>query len=184
MILSVLVTLANGFEELEAISVIDVLRRAKCEVLVAKVGNDDLVATSQTGVKIKCDIHLNSVDSSILEGIVFPGGWGGTMELANETKLTEILELLNKNNKIIAAICAAPFALFKHGILTNQNFTCYPSVEEKIDNPNYKTQSVVQDGNIITSKGPGSALEFALYLAEIFTSKEVAREVKEGMLIA
>ncbi len=180
----VAVTLANGFEELEAISVIDVLRRSKCDVKVVKVGDKNLIATSQSGVKIECDAHLDSIKAESLSGIVFPGGWGGTMELANEVKLTEILEILNKNNKIIAAICAAPFALFKHGILTNQNFTCYPSVEEKIKNPNYKAQSVVQDGNLITSKGPGSALEFALYLAEVFTSKEVAEEVKKGMLVA
>lgn len=187
---SVLVALAKGFEELEAISVIDVLRRAGCDVIVAKVEskNDvldsNLIVESQKGVKIVADKFLSAVDCECLDGIVFPGGWEGTQNLIASSFLKEVLEKLNAKGRIIAAICAAPLALFKHGILKGQAFTCYPSIEKMIENPQYKTDfNVIQDGNLITSRGPATALEFAFYLASVFVGEQKAKELKAEMLV-
>lgn len=178
----VLIPLGKGFEELEAISVIDVLRRVGCEVIVASL-DDSLEVLSQGGVKVVAEVSLKQVDSASLDAVVFPGGWEGTQNLIASSPLKEIVLQLHSNNKIIAAICAAPLALFKMGVLESCDFTCYPSIEKMIENPNYKTHSnVIQSGNVITSKGPATALEFAFYLAEILTSKQKAQEVKEGML--
>ncbi|MBX7491308.1 DJ-1 family glyoxalase III [Helicobacter turcicus] len=188
---NVLIALAKGFEEIEAIAVIDVLRRAGCNVIVAKVDSNsdnavldsNLIVESQKGVKIVADVILSAVDSKSLDGIVFPGGWEGTQNLIASSALKEILELLNTREKIIAAICAAPLALFKHNILKGQAFTCYPSIEAMIDNKNYKASlNVVQDGNIITSRGPATALEFAFYLASVFVGEQKAKEIQAEML--
>ena len=186
---NVLVALAEGFEEIEAISVIDVLRRADCNVIVAKVGFDNriddssLVVKSQKGVQIVADNLLSAVNYENLDGIVFPGGWIGTQNLIASSRLRTILESLNKKRKIIAAICAAPLMLFEHGILKEQVFTCYPRIESMIDNKNYKSDmNVVQDGNIITSKGPATAMEFAFYLADVFAGKQKAKEIQNEML--
>ncbi|MCI5968064.1 DJ-1 family glyoxalase III [Helicobacter sp.] len=197
MAVNVLVVLAKGFEELEAISVIDVLRRADCNVIVAKVEanveeklefkNDildsNLIVESQKGVKVVADKFLNAVDCKSLDGIVFPGGWEGTQNLIASSILKEVLEKLNAKGKIIAAICAAPLALFKHGILKEQSFTCYPSIEKMIENPHYKADSnVIQEGNVITSRGPATALEFAFYLASVFVGKQKTKEIQAEML--
>lgn len=185
---NILVVLANGFEEIEAVSVIDVLRRAGCRVIVAKLDCDNhamldshLIVESQKGVKIVADMLLNAVDCDVLDGIVLPGGWNGTQGLIASDTLREILHLLDRDNRVIAAICAAPLALFKHEILRNRAFTCYPSIETMIGSENYKPDAnVVQDGNLVTSRGPATALEFAFYLASIFTDK--AKVIQEEML--
>ena len=177
----VLIPLAKGFEELEAITIIDMLRRAKCEVLIASI-NENLEVLSQGGIKIIADLNLSSVDKKNLDVIVFPGGLEGTYNLADCKLLSEITNFLYENNKIVAAICAAPFALFKMGILKEQNFTCYPGMQKQIQNPNYKEEIVVRDGNIITSRGPATALDFALFLIEVLMGDEKAQEIKKGIL--
>ena len=160
----VLIPLGKGFEELEAITIIDVLRRVGCEVVVASL-NDSLEVISQGGIKVIAD------------------GWEGTQNLIASGELKEIVLKLHSDCKIIAAICAAPLALFKMGVLENCDFTCYPGIEKNIENINYKKdKNVIQSGHIITSKGPATALEFAFYLAEILASKQKAQEIKEGML--
>ena len=186
---NVLIALARGFEELEAISVIDVLRRAGCNVVVAKV--DDVIAMedsnriveSQKGVKVVADVLLSEVSGKSLEGIVLPGGWEGVQNLIASSSLGKILDTLNTERKVIAAICAAPLALFKHNLLKTQSFTCYPSIQKMIDNPNYQGNfNVVEDGHIITSRGPATALEFAFYLVRIFMGEQKAKEIQEEML--
>ncbi|TLD86732.1 DJ-1 family glyoxalase III [Helicobacter sp. MIT 05-5294] len=182
----VLIPLAKGFEEIEAICVIDVLRRVGCEVILAAVdkeSQESLVVESQSGVKIVADLKISEIQANNLDGVVLPGGWEGTQNLIASTALHAILSELNEKERICAAICAAPLALFKHKILTNQNFTCYPSIEKEIDNPHYKADSnVVQDGNLITSRGPATALEFAFFLARVFAGEQKSQEVQTGML--
>lgn len=186
---NVLIPLGKGFEELEAISVIDVLRRAGCNVVVAKVdavlaGEDSTrVVESQKGVKVLADVLLSEVRSEDFDGIVLPGGWEGVQHLIASALLGKILDTLNARKKVIAAICAAPLALFKHNLLKTQSFTCYPSIQKMIDNPNYQANSnVVEDGHIITSRGPATALEFAFYLVRIFVGEQKAKEIQEEML--
>lgn len=177
----ILVPLGNGFEELEAISVIDVLRRTGCEVVIASL-NENLEVISQGKVKIIAQMLLSQIQVEDFDGVVLPGGWEGTQNFIASSQLSQIIHELKNQNKIIAAICAAPFALFKMGILGEKNFTCYPGIEKMIDNPNYTQRNVVVDGNLITSRGPATALEFALHLGEVFAGKEKAKEVGEGML--
>lgn len=182
----VLIPLGKGFEEVEAISVIDVLRRVGCKVILAAVDEESqktLVVESQGGVKLVADIRITEVLSSGIDGIVLPGGWENTQNLIQSKELGKLLEDLNKRNRIIGAICAAPLALFKHNILTTQKFTCYPSIETEINNPHYQASpNVVQDGNLITSRGPATALEFAFFLARIFAGEQKAKEIRLGML--
>ncbi|TLD85226.1 DJ-1 family protein [Helicobacter sp. MIT 11-5569] len=182
----VLIPLAKGFEEIEAISVVDVLRRTGCEVILAAVdekSQETLIVESQGGVKVVADLKITEIQADNLDAVVLPGGWEGTQNLIASSALHTILSELNAKGKICAAICAAPLALFKHNILINQNFTCYPSIEEMIENSNYKADSnIVQDSNIITSRGPATALEFAFYLASLLGSEQKSKEVQAGML--
>ena len=182
----VLIPIGKGYEEIEAISVIDVLRRAGCKVILAAVDEESqktLVVESQGGVKLVADIKIIEVLSSSIDGIVLPGGWENTQNLIKSKELGKLLKDLSKRNRIIGAICAAPLALFKHNILTTQRFTCYPGIEKEIKNPIYEPNSnVVCEGNLITSRGPATALEFAFFLASVFAGEQQSEEVQVGML--
>ncbi|MDE5602523.1 MAG: DJ-1/PfpI family protein [Helicobacter sp.] len=182
MVARVLIPLGDGFEELEAISIIDVLRRVGCEVILASL-KTSLEVSSQGKVKLIADKNIFDIQADSLDAVVFPGGWEGTQNLANSESLKHILHTLDTKGKIIAAICAAPLALFKMGILKDKRFTCYPGIEEMISNNNYQAMpNVIEDGNVITSRGPATALEFAFVLAEKLVGLEKAQEIKKGML--
>lgn len=183
MVVRVLIPLADGFEELEAISIIDVLRRVGCEVILASL-KTSLEVSSQGKVKFIVDKSIFEIQADCLDAVVFPGGWEGTQNLANSESLKHILEILHNKGKIIGAICAAPLALFKMGILENKRFTCYPGIEGMITNNYYQAMhNVVEDANIITSRGPATALEFAFILAEKLVGLEKTQEIKKGMLV-
>lgn len=177
----VLIPLGDGFEDLEAISVIDVLRRVGVEVHLASL-TKELAVTSNCGIIMQTKVRIEEVEAKDYEGVIMPGGFGGVQNMIGSETLAKVVRKIHSEGKIVAAICAAPLALFKMGVLQEAKFTCYPSVENEIKNPNYVCENVVQDGNIITSRGPATALEFAYYLAEIFVGKEKALEVKKGML--
>ena len=177
----VLVPLATGFEEIEAVSIIDILRRAGIDVIVAAVSSR-LEVQGANGININSDILIEDVDSTTLDMIVLPGGWGGTDILATNKIVQEIIKELNTQEKFVGAICAAPFALNKAGVL-KEKFTCYPSVEEQIDNTGYdSTQKVIKDKNIITSKGPATAICFALEIVKELIGDEMYTQLKQGLL--
>lgn len=186
MSVRVLIPLGKGFEEVEAISVIDVLRRVGCEVILAAVDEESqkaLVVESQSGLKVSVNVKITEVLASSIDSIVLPGGWEGTQNLIKSKEVGALLADLHKRGRVIGAICAAPLALFKHNILINQNFTCYPSIEENIANQNYiPHQAVVKDGNLITSRGPATALCFGFALAKELVGEAKTREVQRGML--
>jgi 4-methyl-5(b-hydroxyethyl)-thiazole monophosphate biosynthesis len=177
----VLVPLALGFEELEAIAIIDVLRRAEIEVIVA--GVDKKTVSGANGIKVEADTLISEVSSDDLDMVVLPGGWGGTDILAINENVQNILKEMNAKDKKIGAICAAPFALSEAGVLKD-NFTCYPSVEERIEkNSGYNSsQMVVRDGNVITSRGPGTAICFGLQIVRDLIGEEMYNGLKEGLL--
>lgn len=179
---TVLVPLAKGFEEIEAVSLIDVLRRAHIEVLVASLDHEALVQGAN-GIVIEADVEIKNVYCDILDMIVLPGGWDGTYALADDENVQRILKEMNKHDKNIGAICAAPFALDKAGVLKN-SFTCYPSVEEKINHKGYVgvDNMVVEDENIMTSRGPATAICFALEIVKKLKGEELYNEVKSGLL--
>ena len=178
----VLVPIAKGFEEIEAVSIIDVLRRAEIEVFVASLDGKSLVKGAN-GITIETDLEVKSVNADEIDMIVLPGGWDGTYALADDENVQKILKEMNAKGKNIAAICAAPFALNAAGVL-KQNFTCYPSVEEQIRQEGYQGDKamIVEDGNVMTSRGPGTAICFALQIVKTLVGDEVYSGLKEGVL--
>lgn len=177
----VAVILANGFEEIEAITSIDVLRRANINVDV--VGLDELEISGAHGLCVMADRLLDDISASEYDMIVLPGGLPGAEHLANSEKLGKILREANLAGKKLAAICAAPMALEKAGVLGDR-FTCYPGFEANVrsDLRGYEDKSVLIDKNIITAKGPAFSMEFALCLVRVLSGDSVYNDVKNGLL--
>jgi len=179
--IKVLVPLAKGFEEIEAITIIDVLRRAEIEVIVASLDDNSLVKGANN-ITVQADLEIKDINSDELDMIVLPGGWDGTYALADDANVQTILKEMDAKGKDIGAICAAPFALNKAGVL-KQNFTCYPSVEEQIREDGYtSSQKVVQDTNVMTSRGPATAICFALEIVKKLKGEEMYSMLKDGLL--
>jgi 4-methyl-5(b-hydroxyethyl)-thiazole monophosphate biosynthesis len=178
---SVLVPLATGFEEIEAVSIIDVLRRGGIEVVTASVYDDQSV-TGANGITIIANNSIKNVISEDFDMIILPGGIPGAEHLRDNEKVQELLKEFNKEDKKIAAICAAPIALHKAGVL-RENYTCYPSYEEGIGGDGFTDkQKVVIDQNIITSRGPGTAICFALEIVKTLVGDDTYSALKEGLL--
>ena len=178
----VLVPLAKGFEEIEAVSIIDILRRAEIDVMVASLDAHTLVQGTN-GITIQTDFQVKDVRVNELDMIVLPGGWDGTYALAEDTNVQKLLKEMDARGKNIAAICAAPYALNKAGVL-KEKYTCYPSVEEEIQKEGYQGERamVVEDENIMTSRGPATALCFALAIVKKLKGEEVYKRIKTGVL--
>ena len=176
--MKILVPLAEGFEEIETTTIIDVLRRGGLKVVTA--GLSGITVKGSKGVKIIADAELKNINLEELSAIVLPGGYPGYINLAQSQKLQEIIKKFNSQNKTVAAICGGPTVLAKAGILNNRNATVYPGLEKELPNPTDKR--VVVDGNVITSQGPATAMEFALKLVEILSGKDKAKEIKEQLL--
>jgi len=177
----VLVPIAKGFEEIEAISIIDVLRRANIDVVVAGVGESKTVEGAN-GIKIECDTLANTLSAEDLNMVVLPGGWGGTDILSKDEHIQKILKDMASSDKRVGAICAAPFALNQAGVLADE-FTCYPSVEEQINKNGYRSDKmVVKSGNVMTSRGPGTALCFGLSIVRELAGEEQYQALKSGLL--
>ena len=176
----VLVTLAPGFEEIEAVTVIDVLRRSGARVSIA--GTIDGLIEGSRGVKVAPDGYLNNMNTDDLDLLVLPGGQPGTDNLKNDPRITALLKKMADKKKLIGAICAAPIILEKNGLLQNRKRTSHPSVKEVLTGNLYLEESVVVDQNIITSRGPGTAMEFALKLVELLFGKDRMKLVNNGVL--
>jgi len=182
---SVLLPLAAGFEELEAVALIDVMRRGGIEVRIAYI-DDSLghgkVVIGANGIGVKSDTALKNVIAEDFDMMVLPGGWDGTYALAENARVITMLQEF-KANKIVGAMCAAPYALKKAGVLGN-DYTCYPGAKDEIDHPGYREDmKVVTDGNVMTSRGPGTAVCFGLAIVERLVGKESMQAVKDGMLL-
>jgi protein deglycase len=177
----VLVPLANGFEEIEAVSLIDVMRRGGIEVMVCAL-DENLDVLGANSITIKADRPIDGIKAEDIDMIVLPGGWGGTNALAQSEYVQNLLKEMDKNNKLIGAICAAPYALHTAGVL-KENFTCYPSVEEQIRTDGYSSdRAVVECGNVITSRGPATAICFGLEIVKKLVDNETYEALKGGLL--
>ncbi|MBD3796718.1 MAG: DJ-1/PfpI family protein [Campylobacterales bacterium] len=178
----VLVPLANGFEEIEAVTIIDVLRRAEIDVLIGALKAQPYVAGAHK-MFLQTDCLVEKVTADMIDMIVLPGGWGGTLALAEDENVQKLLKDMDAKGKEIGAICAAPLALHKAGVL-KQNYTCYPSVEEEIRTNGFVGDKamVVEDGNVMTSRGPATAMCFALAIVKKLKGIEVYNSVKNGLL--
>lgn len=177
----VLVPLAKGFEDIEAVAVIDVLRRGGVEVVTAALGADTEVPSAH-GVLMRAEAKLNEVIDEEFDAIVLPGGGEGTDNLKNCDSLIARIVRQAKDGKLLAAICAAPTVLQEAGVLDPSQFvTCYPTCQMEVD-CNYVNEPVVEHENIITGQAPGSAVVFALVVLQALTDELVAKKVARGMV--
>jgi 4-methyl-5(b-hydroxyethyl)-thiazole monophosphate biosynthesis len=173
----VIIPLPDGFDEIEAFTVIEVLRRAGVEVFIA--GAPSKFVTSMHKVKMQVDGMFDEVDLNKYDAIVLPGG-AGYMTLVNSTVMINAITDFSKQGKIVAAICGAPMALVKAGILKGKRATIAPGLEKNLDMP--RGERVIVDGNIITSQAPGTAMEFSLKIVELLLGKPKALQVKQSIL--
>ena len=174
------IVLANGFEELEAISIIDMLRRADSDALA--VGLEKECVRGTHDIELVADEILDDIKVSEFSMIVLPGGLPGAENLAKSEKLGKILRDFDANSTKIGAICAAPWALATAGVLKS-SYTCYPGFENQIAHPGYtNSANVVKDQNIMTSKGPATAMEFALQIVRELKGEQVYSKLKSDLL--
>ncbi len=165
----VLVYFANGFEELEALAPVDVLRRGGFEVITVGVGLKHI--TGAHGVEIICDAVDSEVADMLPEAVILPGGMPGTLNLKNSSKVTDMVTKTYDRGAIVAAICAAPSVLGALSILKGRTATCFPGFEGELDGAILSDAPVCVDGNVVTAKGAGVALEFAFTLLDLLTGK-------------
>jgi 4-methyl-5(b-hydroxyethyl)-thiazole monophosphate biosynthesis len=179
----VLVPMADGVEEIEAVTIIDVLRRAGVEVVCA--GLSEKPVTASRKVKLIPDRSLGEVKDETFDMVVLPGGGDGVENLKGDPRIKAILQRMSQKQKWVTAICAAPTLLAAYGLLEGKKATSHPRRRDQtaVEKVNYQEQRVVQDGHIITSRGPGTALEFALKLVEVLCGREKVRELKEALVM-
>ena len=177
-----LVPFAEGAEEMEAVIAIDTLRRGGWEVTVAGLAEGP--ATASRGVRILPDLTWEEADPQAYDYLVLPGGGPGTERLAGHAGLLDAIRQFDRENKGIAAICAAPTVLKKAGILEGKRFTCHPAVADQFGDQTPLEEAVVEDGNLVTSRGPGTSFSFALKLIEREDGIDKAREIASAMVLA
>ncbi|MDE6961065.1 MAG: DJ-1/PfpI family protein [Lachnospiraceae bacterium] len=177
----VCVFLAEGFEEIEGLTVVDLLRRAGVETQMVSITEERMV-TGSHGIQVQADVCLKDADFGQTELLVLPGGMPGTKHLGACQKLTELLTQFYKDQKKVAAICAAPSVLGDLGILKGKKAACYPGFEERLAGAEVVYDKVAADGNVTTSRGMGTAIAFSLSLVEQLVSREKALELKKGII--
>jgi 4-methyl-5(b-hydroxyethyl)-thiazole monophosphate biosynthesis len=177
------VHLAEGFEEIEAITIIDVLRRAKFDVVIISMV-EKLEVTGSHQIKIIADKLFEEVDYEKIEMIILPGGMPGATNLNNHAGLREQILIFNENKKPLGAICAAPLVFGNLGILKNINATSYPGFENQLHGAIVTGEDIEVSGNIITGKGVGVAIQFALKIVENLMGKKHAEELAAKMIVS
>lgn len=179
---TVLVPLAQGFEDLEATTIVDILRRAGVEVITAGLA-PGLVQGSR-GLRVQPDAHLDEVLDRDFDMIALPGGMPGSEHLKNDPRVQALLKRMSNEGRYTAAICAAPMALAAAGLLDGRRATSYPGVVDRLNLPGtvYLSEPVVVDGKVVTSRGPGTAMDFALTLAELLVGRAVRDEVEAALV--
>jgi len=178
---SIYVHLAQGFEEIEAITIIDVLRRSGLDVITVSI-SDDLMVTGAHNIPVKADILFKNADYRQAEMIVLPGGMPGAKNLSGHEGLNTWIRKFFNDGKLIGAICAAPMVLGKLGILKGKKVVCYPGFEEYLTGAVIKQDPVMVDGNIVTGRGPGAAMQFAYEIVRLLESEQNMIKIKESML--
>ncbi|MDY0236182.1 MAG: DJ-1/PfpI family protein [Gudongella sp.] len=179
----VLVLLADGFEEVEALTCVDYIRRAGLDAIMVST-MEDINVKGAHGIQVKADMFLTDVkDASYYRALVIPGGLPGATNLRDNDHVIKIVQDFNENKRMIGAICAGPTVLARAGILEGKKVTCYPGFGKELIGAQLKEDIVVKDGNIITSRGPATAVYFALEIIEYLHSEGKEREVKKSILL-
>ncbi len=173
------VFLADGFEEIEAVATIDILRRAELDVKIVGVGSKNI--TGAHHITIMADITDKEATAKGLEMIVLPGGMPGALNLEKSEYVKDIIKLCDAYDLYIAAICAAPSILGRMGLCKGKNITCYPGFETQLPDSNYTGGGVTVDGKYITGKGPGVAIDFSLKLVEMLLGEERAKILGDSL---
>jgi 4-methyl-5(b-hydroxyethyl)-thiazole monophosphate biosynthesis len=178
--MKVVVPLAEGFEEIEFNTIIDILRRAEIDVVIAGL-KEGLIEGSHE-VKVMPDTLIDNINSNDFDAIVLPGGYPGFVNLGEDEKVLKLVQKMDKADKYVTAICGAPSVLSKAGILGGKKATIHPLVKEMLTGGQYTEERVVVDGKLITGQAPGSAMEFAMKLVEILAGKDKMEKVNEEVL--
>jgi protein deglycase len=179
---SALIPLAPGFEDLEAVTLVDLLRRAGIEVVTA--GLQRGLIEGSRGTRIEPDVYLDEVLSRDFDLVALPGGLPGAEHLRDDARVQALLKRMAAAERYTTAICAAPMALAQAGLLTGKQVTAYPGVLEKLKMRETFIQpgAVVVDGKVVTSRGPGTAMDFALTLIELLVGREKRQQVEAGLV--
>ncbi len=180
---TVYVFLADGFEEIEALTAVDVLRRAELKTVMVSVTEGEIV-TGAHGIPVLCDKNIVNCDFSDAALLLLPGGMPGASTLAESKELSKMLREFAEAGNPIAAICAAPMIPGKLGLLYGRKATCYPGFEDCLEGAEYTAAMVERDGNFITGKGPAAALPFAFAVVELLKGEEKVKELKAAMCVA
>jgi len=177
-----LVFLADGFEEIETLTVVDACRRADLVVDIVSI-SDRLEVRGAHNVIVKADKIFDEINIDDYEALYIPGGQPGATNLMNDKRVVECVNLFNDDDKKVMAICAGPQVLDKAKVLKDGKFTCYPGVEERLESKDPVDEAVVTEGNITTAMGPALAILLALDVVEKLSSKEKREEVAQGLLV-
>ena len=172
---------ATGFEEVEALMTVDLLRRGGVDVKLASITGDMTVCGSHS-IQVGMDTTLAQVDMKQMDAVLIPGGMPGTRTLGKDDAVCQALIDMNGEGKLVGAICAAPSVLGACGILDGKRATCYPGYEDQLGGGIFVDEMVVADGNVVTSRGLGTSMEFGFKLLELLVSKEKAEEVRESIV--
>ena len=179
---TIFVFLADGFEEIEALAPVDILRRAGLSVKTVSVMDEQVVAGAH-GVPVLTDVMFDEINAEDAEMILLPGGLPGATNLDAHQGLSQMILDFAKEEKPLAAICAAPLVFGNRGLLEGKKATCYPGFESYLKGAQYTAALVEKDGNFITGKGPGAAMEFAFAIVEKYCGMDKVNELKQGMMI-
>ena len=173
--------LANGFEDIEALGPVDVLRRGGILVKTVSIG-DSLMVESAHGVQVKADILFADADLSDADMLLIPGGMPGARNIDEHEGVRRAVARQAEQKKLLGAICAGPMLLGHLGLLRGRRATCYPGFERELDDATYTAAPYTVDGNIVTGKGPGATLAYAYAILALLKGESVAEEVKKGMM--
>lgn len=176
----VYVCMAEGLEEVECLAVVDILRRGGVEVTLASMG-EGLLVTGSHKIRIQADCLWSKEDCGACDAIFLPGGMPGTSHLAEHVELGDMLQKFKKEGKVLAAICAAPSVLGKYHCLEGKRATCYPGWEDKLLGAEHTGEGVVRDGNVVTGRGLGFAIDEGLELLKVLVSEEVSANVRDAI---
>lgn len=173
--------MADGCEEIEGLTVVDIVRRAKMEIVTISITGKKEV-TSSHNVTFLADALADEVNYDELDGIVLPGGMPGTLNLGANDTVNSVITKFASEGKLVSAICAAPSVLGAAGILNGRHATCHPGFEEKLTGATTSEEPVVRDGNIITSRGMGTAIPFALEIVRYFADDAAVEQICKGLV--
>jgi 4-methyl-5(b-hydroxyethyl)-thiazole monophosphate biosynthesis len=176
----VYIFVANGFEEIEGLTVVDLLRRANIEIMMVSI-TGDLYVTGSHHIEVKTDALFENIDYSEGEMLVLPGGMPGTKNLAEHAGLDQLLKQFQAKGKKLSAVCAAPSVLGSKGLLKGKNATCFPGYEDALLGANVRNEAVITDGNVITSKGMGTAIDFSLAIIKSISGEAEAMKIAKAI---